>query len=1273
MLRDAVFEAGDLFDEINTEALRCKVEAEYETRTATAQVLKKLSSRFKRFNRKVNSKLQKLFERLEHLRNQNLKLKECASSSVWHGTPTSSVMVDESAIYGRDNDKKKLKEFLLLEDGSDGGSKIGVISIVGMGWLGKTTLAKLLYNEREVKEKFDLKGWAHISKDFDVVTVTKTILESLTSKRNDTDDLNILQVQLLQCLSNTKFLLVLDDMWYGKYVDCWKNLTDIFNVGEIGSKIIITTRDERVATTMQTFLPIHKLEPLQSDHCWSLLAKHAFQASYSYEQRANLEVIGKEIAKKCHGLPLAAVALGGLLRIKSSPNDWNDVLKSSIWELAKDVQPALLLSYRYLPSALKGCFAYCSIFPKNSILEKKMVVQLWIAEGLVPQPKSEKSWEKVAEDYFDELVLRSLILQRSIDDEKICFEMHDLINDLATNVSSPCCVRLDEQKPHERVRHLSFNRGPYDSYDKFDKLLGLKGLRSFLPYTSEELGSSYSVSEKLVFDLLPTLIQLHVLSLSQYSNITKLPNCIGNLIYLRYLNLSHTKIAVLPSETCKLHNLQTLLLSYCDRLIELPKDMGKLVNLRHLDIRGTQLKEMPAQISILENLQTLPDFIVSMQDVRLKIADLGKYPHLRGSLSISQLQNVTDTSHVFEAKLEMKKQIHKLVLQWSDTTPSNSEIQSVVFERLRPSTNLKSLTINGYGGNNFPDWLGASSFSNMVCLRISHCENCSELPPLGQLANLKELFIGEMKSVKSVGAQFYGICSPSFQSFPILETLEFYAIPEWEEWKFTDGTTAEFPCLTRLSLLRCPKLQGNIPFGQLGKLKELRIELMESLKTLGTEFYGSGSSHMFQSFPSLVTLQFVNMPQWEEWELIGDTSIEFPRLTHLSLHNFPKLKGNIPGNLPSLTSLSVKCCPKLKGMTPDNLPSLSELELEKCPLLMESRHSDDISYDIIIRPSLDVSRQLMIGLNSLRKMKLSNIPSLTSFPRDGLPKTLQSLTIYDCRKLEFLPHESLKNYTSLDTLKISKSCHSMTSINLCSLPVLKSLYICGCKNLKAVLIAEDASQQNLLFLRTIKVENCHELESVSLGGLRIPNLIHLIVSGCKKLRLLPESMNTLASLQKMEIHDLPNLQSLSMDDFPISLRELSVGNVGGILWNTTWERLTSLSVLLIAGDDIVKALIKTEVPLLPAFLVSLVIYGVEDIKCLDGKWLQHLTSLQHFTILEAPKLESLPKAGKLPSSLEVLRVKRCPLLEASLRRKRGKEWRKVAHIPSILIDLEMIT
>ncbi|RHN65663.1 putative leucine-rich repeat domain, L domain-containing protein [Medicago truncatula] len=518
-----------------------------------------------------------------------------------------------------------------------------------------------------------------------------------------------------------------------------------------------------------------------------------------------------------------------------------------------------------------------------------------------------------------------------------------------------------------------------------------------------------------------------------------------------------------------------------------------------------------------------------------------------------------------------------------------------------------------------------------------------------------------MKSIKRIGTEFTGSISHSFQPFSFLETLEFDTMLEWEDWKLIGGTTAEFPRLKRLSLRQCPKLKGNLPLGQLQNLEEIILEGMKSLKTLDTGFYGSSSSRLFQPFPFLKTLSFTNMQEWEEWKLIGGASIEFPSLTRLLLCNCPKLKGNIPGNLPSLTSLSLKYCPNLKQMSPNNFPSLVELELEDCSLLMEARHSSD------------VFNQLMIFLNALRNISLRNIPSLTSFPRNGLPKTIQSLKIWKCENLEFLPYESFHNYKSLEHLEISDSCNSMTSFTVCALPVLRSLCIYGSKNLKSILIAEDVSQQKLLLLRTIKIEHCDELESFSLGGFPIPNLIHLSVCNCKKLYSLPRSINILASLEEMKIHDLPNLQSFSIHDFPISLRELSVGNVGGVLWNTTWERLTSLLELLIWGDDIVNVLMKTEVPLLPASLVSLKISLLEDIKCLDGKWLQHLTSLQHFDIIDAPKLKSLPKKGKLPSSLKVLNIKKCPLLKASWQKKRGKEWRKIAHIPSVLINGQMIT
>ncbi|CAI8595989.1 unnamed protein product [Vicia faba] len=982
MLQDAVFEADYLFDELNTQALRCQAEG--------GQVLNKFLSYFKRFNKKINSKLQKLFGRLEHLKDQNLGLKEGDSNCVWNATPTSPFLGDESAIYGRDDDRKKLEEFLLLEYGCDSGSKIGVISIVGMGGLGKTTLAKLLYNDPRVKEMFEVEGWAHIPKDFNVATVTKTILESVTLDTSTDTNLLKLQVQLQQSLSNKKFLLVLDDMWYGNYVG-WNSLIDIFNVGQNGSKIIITTRDERVVLPTLKYLCVHHLRSLETEDSWSLLARHAFVET-NYQQHPNLEIIGREIAKKCGGLPLAAVALGGILRTNLSQDHWNDVLNNSIWENTNDeVQPALLLSYRFLPAFLKGCFAYCSIFPKNSILVKKRVVQLWIAEGLVPRPESEKNWEKVAEKYFDELVSRSLIRQRFLDHEENNFEMHDLINDLAMTVSSPYCTKLDNDKPSERVdkrvRHLSYNKSVYEPEDKFDELHGLKGLRTFL---ATPLGYSKNpISLKLFSDLLSTMTQLHVLSLSYCTNIVELPKSIGNLICLRYLNLSYTRIKRLPSETCKLYNLQTLLLTKCVELTKLPKDMGKLVKLRHLDIRGTELKKMPAQISKLENLQTLSDFIVSsVKEVGLKIEDLGKYPHLSGSLCISQLENVTDPSHASQANLEMKKEIDKLKLGWSYITPLNSEIQNVVLERLRPSTNLKSLAIFGYGGDRLPNW--------MICL------------------------------------------------------------------------------------------------------------------------------------------------------------------------------------------------------------------------------------------------------NSLQKMTLKNIPSLTSFPSDCLPKTLQYLNI--------------------------EGCDSFTSFTLCSLPVLKILSIVCCKLLKSILIAEDASKQNLLFLRTIDITDCNDLESVSLIGLPIPNLTDLSVNGCEKLRSLPESIKTLTSLQIMKIVDLPNLQSFSIHDLPISLRYLSIGEVGGIWWNTTWEHLTSLSMLDTWGDDIVKGLIERQVPFLPTNLVSLHIYCLEDVECLDGKWLQHLTSLHKLEICMSPKLKSLPEKGDLPSSLKQLHIHYCPLLEPNLKMKQGKEWLKISHIPQIYVN-----
>ncbi|CAK8564623.1 unnamed protein product [Lathyrus sativus] len=1039
---------------------------------------------------------------------------------------------DASSIYGREADIKKLKHLLMS-------SETRMVSIVGMGGIGKTALAKHLYNHPQVKAKFELKLWADFSNEVDVL---KTTLQSITTSQT--------------------FLLVLDGVWDARSIN-WTLLTNILNAGELVSKIIVTTRDERVALCMKTFLYVHYLGPLKVEDCWSILAEHAFGA-HNYQQGSYLEEIGafkkevqeeivRKIAKKCDGLPLAAVEHGSLLRISLNPYDWNYVLESHFQETTYEVVGSLKLSYNFLSYRLKQCFRYCSYFPKKSILEKKMVVQLWIAAGLL-ESSSSTNQEKVGGQYFDELVSRSLIYRRSIGDKKGNFGMHDFIHDLATEVSSSYCLNMDTRNLDDMMYNFSYNRGTYDSYDKFDKLYGLKELRMFLAFPLQEQLPLCLLSNKVVHDLLPTMKQLRVLSLSSYKSITKVPNSIGNLSYMQYLNLSHTNIERLPTEICKLYRLQFLLLAGCKRFTELPEDIGKLVNLRYLDVSDTALREMPVQIVKLENLHTLSDFVVSKHNGGLNIADLGKLPHLHGKLSISQLQNVNDPFEVDRANIKKKEQIDELALEWDcSSTSLDSQIQSVVLEKLRPSTNLKSLTIKGYGGINFPNWLGSFIFSNMVYLRISNCNDCLWLPPLGQLGNLKELVIEGMQSVETIGIEFYGWGGSSFQPFPSLEILHFENMQEWEEWDLNGGTT--FPSLKTLSLSKCPKL----------------------------------------------------------------------------------IVGNII----------------------DKFSSLTELELRECSLLVQS-----------MPLSNHLFRQLMFPLNSLQQLTIDGIPSSMSFPTDGLLKALKLLIISNCENLEFLPHDYLHNYTSLEELKISYSCNSMISFTLGTLPVLKSLFIEGCINLKSILITEDASQKSLSLLRSIKIWDCNELVSFPPGGLATPNLIYFAVWKCEKLPALPEAMQNLTDLRDMEIDNLPNLQSFVINELPSRLQKLSVGSVGGIIWNTepTWEHLTCLSELRINGDDIVNTLMR---PLLPTSLVTLCICGLNDTS-IDEKWLQHLTCLQNLEIINAPKLKSLPKKG-FPSSLSVLSVTRCPLLEASLRKKRGKEWRKIAHIPSIIINDELIT
>ncbi|XP_059596932.1 putative disease resistance RPP13-like protein 1 [Vitis vinifera] len=443
LLREAVYDAEDILDEITTEALRHKVEAA-ESQTSTSQVgnIMDMSTWvLAPFDGQgIESRVEEIIDRLEDMARDRdvLGLKEGDGEKLSQRWPSTS-LVDESLVYGRDQIKEEMVQ-LLLSDNARSTDAMGVISIVGMGGTGKTTLAQLLYNDQRVTEHFDLKAWVCVSEEFDPIRVTKTILEAINSSTSNTTDLNLLQVQLKERISMKKFLLVLDDVWNEDSCD-WDALRTPLIVGAKGSKIIVTTRSTNVAFAMHA-VRTHCLGRLSSEDGWSLFKKLAFESGDS-SGHPQLEAIGEKIVHKCQGLPLAIKAMGSLLHSKVEAREWDDVLNSELWDLPTNaVLPAPRLSYYYLPSHLKRCFSYCSIFPKDYKFEKEKLVLLWMAEGLLEQSKSKKRMEQVGNLYFQELLSKSFF-QNSMRN-KSCFVMHDLVNDLAQLVSLEFSVSLED-------------------------------------------------------------------------------------------------------------------------------------------------------------------------------------------------------------------------------------------------------------------------------------------------------------------------------------------------------------------------------------------------------------------------------------------------------------------------------------------------------------------------------------------------------------------------------------------------------------------------------------------------------------------------------------------------------------------------------------------------------------------------------------------------------------------------------------------------------------
>ncbi|KAG7942219.1 hypothetical protein I3843_16G090100 [Carya illinoinensis] len=423
-LRDLAYDMEDLLDDFVTEALRENKLMASESQASTSMVrnlipslLTPLTPSDVMFKIRLGSKISKINTRFNDLVTQkdqlNLKENYSPRPNKRRERPPSTSLVTEDHIYGREEVAKDVLELLKSSKRSDALTKVNVIPIVGMGGIGKTTLAQLVYQK---VQGFDLKAWACVSEDFDVATITKTILQSVTSENCKGKDLNWMQEKLKQELLGKRFLVILDDVWNENYND-WTLLRAPFEAGAPGSSIIITTRNLGVSSMMRTI----KVEPFQlgllpTTACLSIFSLHALDAT-DFSAHPDLKDIGEEIVKRCKGLPLAIKTVGGLLRSTQDRNEWDKVLKNKIWDIPAErsnIAPALMLSYHHLPSHLKRCFAYCSILPKDYEFMKEEVYLLWMAEGLIQPLENEGEIEDLGREYFDNLLSRSFFQESRI-------------------------------------------------------------------------------------------------------------------------------------------------------------------------------------------------------------------------------------------------------------------------------------------------------------------------------------------------------------------------------------------------------------------------------------------------------------------------------------------------------------------------------------------------------------------------------------------------------------------------------------------------------------------------------------------------------------------------------------------------------------------------------------------------------------------------------------------------------------------------------------------
>jgi disease resistance protein RPM1 len=578
-VREAAYHIEDVIDEYVLHIAQQRHEEGF------AAFLHKIGSLLKKLkpNHEIATKIQdikilvrEIKERSERYRfnSSEQSSRSGATNVTWHDPRVGSLFIEDDEVVGIESTRDEFISWLVGR-----ASRRSVISVVGMGGIGKTTLAKKVYENDSVKGHFDCRVWITVSQSYNMqkilMTMTKQVYQAKERAQGEIYlmEETMLISQLREYLHQKKYVVVLDDVWKTEF---WEVVKHALPCNNRGSRIVITTRSDHIGASCKESSSdqVHRLQPLSQEKAWELFSRKAFQSELQGCCPRELVRLSLDIVRRCEGLPLALVAIGGLLSTKEKiPLEWQKLHNSLSSELESNphltsITKILSLSYHDLPYYLKSCFLYFSIFPEDYSITDSRLFRLWIAEGYIKGKKG-KTLEEVGEENLIELIHRNLVqVSLGENDYEVCkkYRIHDLLHEIILSKAGELnfcqILEADDLSFIGKSRCLSIHGGRENVLETIE----YSQARSIFLFNINELTRSFMVK------LFKKLRLLKVLDF-QDAPIACLPEEVGNLFHLKYLSLRNTKVKLLP------------------------KSVGRLQNLQTLNILDTPVRELPTEIS----------------------------------------------------------------------------------------------------------------------------------------------------------------------------------------------------------------------------------------------------------------------------------------------------------------------------------------------------------------------------------------------------------------------------------------------------------------------------------------------------------------------------------------------------------------------------------------------------------------------------------------------------------------------------------------------------